>query len=528
MTSLPSTHTETWVPEGSEEFVYHEHPGDALVAPEAQVRRSILIPICFLFPVILSGISYALGGVPFLTDAAFILVTAICTILLMIELLDFHRRQGIGAILIYGGILIWFCHDYMGQWMGYDYNLSGAALGISGSVVCRAAFYHCVFFLFMVIAFRWPLFRWVDRMVVRVPEPRSDRFYLVILILVSMIGFSALLLTKDGFFSSFIKAPLWFWLDAPEYTVGRTGNMNYNWGGYLAQVLQIGQMSGILGAFYAILIARTILGKSLGISVWLYWLLYSISWERRGEIAFMGLPVVGLLFIKYNGLTLSNLRRSKARAYLITGAIAFAVLYLVAWETKDRYGWEKVDVTRVGGNSMFSEGLPAWALIPEFRGFANVTFPGADFIRPIPDTLFWFVINPIPRALWRNKPVDSYNVWYNSLVSEDTRSVDTGGVVGTTVSNGAVAAWYFRYGPAGVVEGALIYGWLMGVAERALRRAGGRPMGLLFALAFATFMFRCYRDLWWHNLYPIMIAGVVLWGLIKVTDIFTPQAAQTS
>jgi hypothetical protein len=29
-------------------------------------------------------------------------------------------------------------------------------------------------------------------------------------------------------------------------------------------------------------------------------------------------------------------------------------------------------------------------------------------------------------------------------------------------------------------------------------------------------MFRCYRDLWWHNLYPVMIAAVVLWVLIKL------------
>ena len=67
---------------------------------------------------------------------------------------------------------------------------------------------------------------------------------------------------------------------------------------------------------------------------------------------------------------------------------------------------------------------------------------------------------------------------------------------------------------------------MMGVAERALRRAvgdpprlrradGGRPIKLMFALGFATFLFRSYRDLWWHNLYPMIIGGVVLWFLIR-------------
>ena len=86
----------------------------------------------------------------------------------------------------------------------------------------------------------------------------------------------------------------------------------------------------------------------------------------------------------------------------------------------------------------------------------------------------------------------------------------------TTVSGGAVGAWYMRYGPGGVVEGGLVYGWLMGVAERALRRTRGRPIKVMFALAFATFLFRCYRDLAWHNLYGIMIGGVVIWVIVRL------------
>jgi hypothetical protein len=48
----------------------------------------------------------------------------------------------------------------------------------------------------------------------------------------------------------------------------------------------------------------------------------------------------------------------------------------------------------------------------------------------------------------------------------------------------------------------------------------GKPMNILFTLAFGTFMFRCFRDLWWHNLYPVMIAGVVMAGIVWVSNTF--------
>src|SRR5207247_394744 len=85
---------------------------NVFIDPAAQVRRSFLVPVSFLLPVFFAGISSVLGGMPALTDVAWVLLTAICLTLLLIEIFDFGRRQGIGAILIYGGVLVWFCHDY--------------------------------------------------------------------------------------------------------------------------------------------------------------------------------------------------------------------------------------------------------------------------------------------------------------------------------------------------------------------------------------------------------------------------------
>jgi hypothetical protein len=165
------------------------------------------------------------------------------------------------------------------------------------------------------------------------------------------------------------------------------------------------------------------------------------------------------------------------------------------------------------GNTMFSDGLKAWTIFPDRTGgYFDDTFPGAGTLLPIPHTLFTLIIDPIPRALWPGKPIDAFDSYYNDLMSGEHT-----GATGTTESSGAVGDWYFRYGPMGVVEGAIIYGWFMGVAERTLRRAGLKPFALIFALAFATFMFRSFRNLWFHDLDSLLVAGVFLYILIRVT-----------
>jgi len=488
-----------------------------VVAPPPSYKRSLAGPLSFLLPVLISGVSYIAGGIPLITDLAFLTLTVLCVIFCFREMLKFSHRMGIGAILIYGGVLIWFCHDYMTNWFWHDFRQVNPFFdGVTPSVVARAAFYHCLFVDLMLVALRIPLARWVDRLVVIVPEPASGQFFLGLVIVVLLFGWSAFFAAEDPIYIAIPRGALWWILGPVKFNVWRTGNVNYNWGGYVAQIIQVGQIGGIIAAFYAISVARSLPGKVFGWCVWAYWFMFSLAGERRGEIAFMALPIIGLLFVRYHALATAQFRRYRIWAFAVTLAVSLAALYAVQWQTADRTNAEDVQLFRASGNTMFSEGLRAWGIIPEVHGYAEDEFPGETLIRPLPDTLWWFLVGPIPRALWHDKPTESFSLWYSGFISGDSRGVDTAGVAGTTVSGGAVGAWYFRYGPAGVIQGALLYGWLMGVAERALRRANGRPMALLFALAFATFMFRCYRDLWWHNLYPVMIAAVILWVLIRL------------
>jgi hypothetical protein len=41
-------------------------------------------------------------------------------------------------------------------------------------------------------------------------------------------------------------------------------------------------------------------------------------------------------------------------------------------------------------------------------------------------------------------------------------------------------------------------------------------MRMIFSLGFILFWFRSFRDVNWQQLYPLIIAGVILWMLVKV------------
>jgi len=57
-------------------------------------------------------------------------------------------------------------------------------------------------------------------------------------------------------------------LDRRELVVFRTGNLNYSWGAYVAQLMQIGEVGGIVAIIYAILIARTWTTRLIGLFIW--------------------------------------------------------------------------------------------------------------------------------------------------------------------------------------------------------------------------------------------------------------------
>lgn len=257
---------------------------------------------------------------------------------------------------------------------------------------------------------------------------------------------------------------------------GRTGNYNYSWGGYVTQLLEIGTVSGLFGIFYALLVGRTRGKQCIGALIWIFWTIYTFEDGRRGNMVKMLLPAVAIVFIKYQASAVENFRPHSLLAYVVAGFIGLVLLLVVQFEGSYRtQGYAAVDVHDLqlfsnNGNAMFSEGLPGFYLVPDKVGFFSNRIPGEGAVRVMPETLLWFLLHPIPRALWKTKPSDPAMVWYNQVVA------GTNGLEGTTISQGLAGHWYVRYGLMGVIEGGMLVGWLMRLFERVLQKRKAGPL----------------------------------------------------
>ncbi len=231
----------------------------------------------------------------------------------------------------------------------------------------------------------------------------------------------------------------------------------------------------------------------------------------------MLLPAVAIVFIKYQASAVENFRPHSLLAYVVAGFIGLVLLLVVQFEGSYRtQGYAAVDVHDLqlfsnNGNAMFSEGLPGFYLVPDKVGFFSNRIPGEGAVRVMPETLLWFLLHPIPRALWKTKPSDPAMVWYNQVVA------GTNGLEGTTISQGLAGHWYVRYGLMGVIEGGMLVGWLMRLFERVLQKAQGRPTTILLSLSLSVWIFRTFRNFYFLDLWPMLIAFILFALLVKMS-----------
>jgi hypothetical protein len=491
------------------------------------LRRSKLIPIPFAIPTLICLVSWLAGGIPLMTDMGFVILTLICLVYLIVELVKFPQRYGIGGIVLFGGVLVWFCHDYWSNWLGVDFRAGVVPFG--PELIARVACLYSLFVGVMSIGLLIPKGQWLVRLILRAPEPANANVYLGIWIALVVIGLLPFaLFTTDGLFSAMIGAAAGSITGTTiHWTVGRTGNYNYNWGGYVAQIIEIGEFSSVFGIFYGIFICRSKLLSILPWINWLYWLMYSFESGRRGEVAAQMIPAIGFLYIKFQLQTAaaSGRPRQSVRAYVMAGVLILGTLFVVQYQGYFRdVGLNSSDLSQFElfknqGNSMFSESLAGFQQIPDHHPIFRGSIPGEGAVLALPETLFWFSIGPIPRALWINKPADSATIWYNAL------NTGSEGLEGTTVSQGIVGHWYFRYGLLGMIEGALLIGWLMGIVERILQNSGDKPLGILYSLVLMAWLFRIYRNFYFGELYGWIIGAAAFAILVTLLSPLSSQKA---
>jgi hypothetical protein len=503
-------------------------PQADLVAPVRDAGRSKLTPLLLVPSLGLSGIAWMAGGLSPLTDMSFLLLTIVCLILLVRELLVFTQRWGIGGVVLFGGTLVWFCYDYLSFWFMQPQRAEET--GFTNDIVAKSAFYTILFVASMMIGVNIRKGQFFVRLMERTPDIRAPWIGFVLSLTLFAIGISPFFLfTSEPWYTAmyhqFTEGRGTHGLVA--WTVGRSGNVNYNWGAYVAQILQIGQVGSIYAILWVILVGRNIIQRLIGAGIWVVWLLLGAGTGTRGEVIASMLPVIFAFFVKYSATAAEHAKRVSIRAYVLASVILMVTLiivqYQVTFRTQGFVGSSLGEVSaKIAGNSMFSEGLTGYRLIPDkFNYFENAYYvEGA--IRPIPDTIFWFFVSPMPRALWHSKPIDAAWKWYNEVVTGDPN-----GTEGTTIATGASGYWFIRYGPFGLIEGGILIGWLMAYGEMLFRCCNGRLNLLLFVLGWETWLFRAFRGFGFADLDALLIGFIALSALTVVANLFAGARGQT-
>lgn len=471
-----------------------------------------------MLPLVVCAASWMADGVPALTDAGFIALTLICLVFTSREVLEFGARRSPGRIVLYAGVLVWFCQDYLANWLDHDFSQE---FEVSPRLLARVATMHALFVLGMSVGVSA---RWGVRLgaaLDRVPEPRGPTYLNLVLVLFAVGLIPYVFFSRDSLLDTIGRSLTGFYAGGARFTFGRTGNLNYDWGGYLYELVKLGKFGGLLAAFFAVIVARTPLQRALGWGIWAFWTLLAFGGGTRGELVSMTMPVIVLQFLRHHAAAARVLRRVRPRARLPLAVLALSGVIFLAIQVQGQLRsrgltgetFEQVKFGRFEGNHMISEGLPGWDRIPAPQPPFYDTFPGEGAVRALPQTLLLVAVHPVPRALWPDKPVDPVWAWYNHLV------VGTEGVAGTTVSPGLAGWWFFRFGAIGMVEGALLMGALFAAADRATwaALAARRAFALVLALGFLAWLFRCFRGLSVGELYGIVVAAVAVGLLVRLS-----------
>lgn len=471
--------------------------------------RTWTIPVLSCIPLIFFLLSYMAGGLGFANSIGMLMLLAIVIGGLLNEAWNFSTRFGVGGLCLYGGTFIWLLHDYLTRYL----TNSPEIYGFSNWAVTKACVSVGLFFTFASVGLKLTIGRKVERFFIRLwPESRSTGLLFGVAIAAFIFGVSPyFLFTRVPFYEAMYLDFIKGYGDAgTHWTVGKTGgNINFNFGAYIAQMFDVGALGSLLAVFLVLMRRMGPLATIAAVGMLSFWMLRAFGTGARGHLLYLVLPVLAGFFMRQHILAAWQGRRFSTAAYglIIGGLTLILIAFTYQAGLRDRgfsdiFNFSLTDF-RIDGNAMFTESLDGYMVIPESTPPFYNRWPLEGVIRPVWDLVYWFVVGPIPRAVWTSKPIDGVWLWYNELLMRTTMSGES--LAGTNITQSYPGHFFFRYGFAGVIQGGLFFGLLAGIAERILKGSRGRILAMLFALGLTTWLFRSFRSPDFQNMYPMLI-----------------------
>ncbi len=498
------------------------NPRVAALPLASQAQRPKTAPFFLLPSVVLTGIAYMGGGNPTLSDMGFLWMTLCCVFFLLIELKHFKTRQGWGAATFYFGVLIWFAHDYMTHWYQCNWALWPPEYM---PTVGKMAFLYCLFITLMAFGMTLPVKDGAVRFLLRYPEPNTLEilFWFALITLVINIGYEACFSYAD-LITTFKSRYFGGRQGQIGTSLGGLGAINTSFTAYVTMFSMVVNIGAIAGIAYAFFSPRATRWKQLLMAlIWCHSFMLGFGGGTRTALLGVLAPLIAFLVVK--SLRQPTFFKKVLPFILVGAAVTFVMMQVQTHNRMDRNGFNLEDaqdeknLSKIEGNTMFSEALDDYIRIPDEKPFFYSDYPVEGAVRAIPEMFFWFAIAPVPRPglalLGIEKPIDKAWSWR-------ARAGDTSGATnvinGTTCSYGLIGAWYFRFGLIGMMEGAILMGWLYAWTERLIRSAtlgSLRLMTLIIGFLMLSTLFFFSRDIVFPAIWPPILLFIALAWLIK-------------
>jgi oligosaccharide repeat unit polymerase len=226
----------------------------------------------------------------------------------------------------------------------------------------------------------------------------------------------------------------------------------------------------------------------------------------RSITALVILPVLLLVSIEI-------WRRSQKQMLIWIAIVAVVAVFVLQFQLFFRSSYTRAstsdlllaDWTTFGGTSdYFAETLFAVQIVPAYHDFFHES------------VIEQFVVSPIPRFIWPDKPATQV-VWFYSLLRWGVDIYQTGG----NTFPGIVGQYYMSWGWLGPIIIGLMLGWVTGRTDTFLERQDFQKnlYGVIVALMLTVWLFISFRVLSPGFFYPVLFAaGIVFLSRTKSGD----------